>query len=348
MTNRRFAILTEGHSDPITAKTASCVIRYCPQEVVALLDSTQQGKTSEELLGVGRVPVVGSLAEAADARTLLIGIANPGGMIPPSWRAIIAEAIQRGMDVVSGMHEFLAEDPEFAEAARQRGVRLVDVRNQRLKRIARLSGFREGCLRIHTIGHDCSVGKMVTGMEITADLKRRGYDAKFAATGQTGIVVEGDGYPIDCMVADFVSGAAEQLVFDHQHHDILVIEGQGSLFHPSYSGVTLGLLHGCQPHGMVLCYEAGRTSPLGLDHVQLPPLAQVKQWYETAASVWTPCRVIGISLNGRRLTDDEAEAEVDRVRQEFGLPVCDLFRHGADALTAAVLQLRQEVFPAAT
>jgi uncharacterized NAD-dependent epimerase/dehydratase family protein len=341
--NRRFIILTEGHTEPVTAKTASCVIRYCPDQVVALLDATQQGKSSKELLDVGDVAVVGGLADAPDANTLLIGIANPGGIMPSAWRRLIHDAIDRGMDIVSGMHDFLADDRELARAARRRGVRLIDVRDNRLKRIARGEGLRDDCLRIHTVGHDCSVGKMVTSVEITRGLKDRGWDAKFAATGQTGIVVEGDGYPIDCMVADFVSGAAEQLVLDHQHHDIVVIEGQGSLVHPSYSGVTLGLLHGCQPHGLIFCYEPGRTYPLGLKHLTLPPLAQIVELYEKAANVLNPCRVIGFSMNSRKLTPEQAHQERERMHDEFGVPVCDIFRHGTDQLVDAVLQLRSEI-----
>jgi len=215
MSDRRFVILTEGHSNPVTAKTACCVIRYCPEQVVALLDAEQQGKRSSDLLSVGDVPVIGSLADAADANALLIGIAPPGGRLPPAWRESIRQAIARGMDVVSGMHEFLNDDPEFARAAKENDARLVDVRNNRITQIARGEGLREDCLRIHTVGHDCSVGKMVTAYELTRGLKDRGLDAKFAATGQTGIVIEGEGYPIDCMVADFVSGAAEQLVLDN-------------------------------------------------------------------------------------------------------------------------------------
>jgi len=342
MSDRRFVILTEGHSNPVTAKTACCVIRYCPEQVVALLDADQQGKRSSDLLSVGDVPVVGSLAEAADANALLIGIAPPGGRLPPAWRELIHQAIARGMDVVSGMHEFLNDDPEFARAAKETGARLVEVRNTRLTQIAQGNGLREDCLRIHTVGHDCSVGKMVTAYELTRGLKDRGRDAKFAATGQTGIVIEGEGYPIDCMVADFVSGAAEQLVLDNQHHDIVVVEGQGSLVHPSYSGVTLSLLHGCQPHGMIMCYEAGRTRPLGLDHLSLPPLGHIIQMYESLASVRGPSRVIGIAMNSRTLTSGQADVERERARDEFGLPVCDIFRHGVDELVDAVLQLKAQ------
>lgn len=343
MPNRRFVILTEGYANPLTAKTAVCVLRYCPEEVVALLDSTQAGKTSREVFGVGDVPFVSDLDQAPDAKTLLFGIANPGGKIPPAWRSLMLRAIDRGLDIVSGMHEFLCADPEFAAAAAARGVRLIDVRKSPLKRVSGAVPFRPGCLRVHTVGQDCSVGKMVTAVEVTNELKRRGYDAKFAATGQTGMIVEGDGYPIDCMVADFISGAAEQLVLDNQHRDFVLIEGQGSLVHPFYSGVTLGLLHGCQPQGLIFCHEVGRTSPLGAGHVQLPPLAKIMQLTEMAASVYQPCRVIGISMNGRRLSAAEAEAERDRIRAEFGLPVCDVFRHGPGELVDAVLRLKQEV-----
>jgi uncharacterized NAD-dependent epimerase/dehydratase family protein len=183
---------------------------------------------------------------------------------------------------------------------------------------------------------------MVTSLEVTNALKQRGVDAKFAATGQTGIVVEGDGYPIDCMVADFVSGVAEQLVMDHQDHDVLIVEGQGSLVHPSYSGVTLGLLHGCRPHGMILCYEVGRKTALGLDHVPLLPLSQVIQLYETMAGIFQPSRVVGIAMNSRSLSEQAARQERTRVEDEFGLPVCDVIREGPGELVEAVLQLKQE------
>ncbi len=209
MTARRMIVLTDGFHDAHVAKTAICLIRYKPQEVVAVLDRTAAGKTTQELLGVGgALPVIGSLAEAAGADTLLLGIAPPGGKIPSSWRPIILEAIARKLDVVSGLHDFLGEDPEFAQAAACRGVRLVDVRRNDEHDVAHRRGIREGCLRIQTIGNDCSVGKMVTAVEVAAGLRQVGLRAKFVATGQTGILVEGDGCPIDRVISDFVSGAA--------------------------------------------------------------------------------------------------------------------------------------------
>ena len=340
--NRRLIILTEGHSNPHTAKTAVSVIRYKTSEVLAVLDSTQRGRTTQDLLGVGgNLPVVGSLEEVPDANTLLIGIAPPGGRIPAPWRRIILQAIERGMDVVSGLHDFVSDDPEFAAAAQRKGVRLHDVRKNNERDIARRVGLREECLRIHTVGHDCSIGKMVTAIEVTRGLKERGRDAKFVATGQTGIMVEGDGLPIDCIVADFVSGAAEKLVLQNQHHEILLVEGQGSLVHPSYSGVTLSLLHGCYPHGLILCYEVGRETVTGIEHVRIPPLKKILELNELMASVSQPCKVIGIGMNSRKVSAEEADRERERMRSEFGLPVCDVFRHGPDELVDAVLKLHE-------
>lgn len=335
---RSIVILTEGHTNPHTAKTASCMIRYKGEEVVALLDGTQRGKTSRDLLNVGDKPVIGSLSEAPPADTLLLGIAPPGGKIPRPWRAIILEAISRGMNILSGLHDFVSDDPQFAAAAREKGVELIDVRKNHEHDIARRRDLRPDCLRIHTVGHDCSVGKMVASVEITNALKRRGRDAKFIATGQTGIMVEGDGCPIDCVVADFVSGAVEKLILKNQHHEILVIEGQGSLVHPSYSGVTLSLLHGCLPHALVLCYEVGRDRVTGVEHVKIPPLAKIRELNEMMAGLVQPCPVIGVAMNSRSISTDEAAAERRRVRDELNLPVCDVIRDSPEELVDAVLE----------
>jgi len=339
--SRRIIILTEGHTEPHAGKTAANVIRYRGHEVAALLDSTQKGRTSGELLGTGNVPIVGSLDDAPDANTLLLGIAPPGGKIPPPWRAVILDAIRRRrMDVISGLHDFLSDDPEFSAAAKASGSQLIDIRKNHERTIARRQGLRPDCLRVHTVGHDCSIGKMVVSVEVTNGLKRRGYDAKFIATGQTGIMIEGDGLPIDCIVADFVSGAAEKLVLQNQHHDILLIEGQGSLVHPSYSGVTLGLLHGCAPQALILCYEVGRDRVTGVESVKIPPLAVIKQLNETMANLHQPCKVIGIGINSRRVSKEEAARERERVKAEFRLPACDVLRDGPDELVEAVIAFK--------
>jgi uncharacterized NAD-dependent epimerase/dehydratase family protein len=338
---RRIIILTEGHTEPHAGKTASCIIRYKGEEVLALLDATQVGKTSGDLLGVGKVPIVGKLDDAPEANTLLLGIAPPGGKIPAPWRAIILDAIsRRKMNVVSGLHDFLNDDPEFSKAAKEAGVTLTDVRKNTEKSIARRKGLRPDCLRVHAVGHDCSIGKMVVSVEVTNGLKKRGHDAKFIATGQTGIMVEGDGLPIDCIVADFVSGAAEKMVLANQHHEILVVEGQGSLVHPSYSGVTLSLLHGCAPQALILCYEIGRETVTGVESVKIPPLAEIKRMFEMMSNIHQPCKVIGIGINSRRVSAAAAEEERKRIKAEFGLPACDVIRNGPDELVEAVLAFK--------
>ena len=262
-----------------------------------------------------------SLAEAPEANTLLIGIAPPGGKIPPHWRPIVLEAIARGMTIVSGLHEFLRDDPEFRRAADEHGVQLVDVRDNDEHDVAQRQGIREGCLRIHTIANDCSCGKMVASVEVAAGLNRAGVDAAFVATGQTGILVAGGGCAVDRVISDFVSGAAEKLVLANQHHDVIVVEGQGSLFHPRYSCVTLGLLHGLMPDGLILCYEMGREVVYGMESVRLPALEKVIEFYESAANIMHPCRVIGVAVNGQRFADDAVvAAECDRVSRRLGLP----------------------------
>lgn len=339
--SQKIVILTEGHSEPHAGKTAASVLRYRGQDVLALLDSEQAGKVSKELLGVGEAPVISQLSEAPDANTLLLGIAPPGGKIPHSWRPVLLEALGKGMDIISGLHDFLNDDPELAAAAELSGAKLVDIRAQGrgFKTIARRRGLDEKCFRVHTVGHDCSVGKMVTSIELTRGLQERGRKAKFLATGQTGIMVSGDGLPLDCIVADFVSGAAESLVLEaQQDHEIVLVEGQGSLVHPSYSGVTLSLLHGCLPHAMVLCYEVGRERITGVEQVLIPPLSAIRDLYETMAGLYQRSAVVGVAMNSRRISADEAERERERVREELGLPVCDIFRHGPQELLDAVEQ----------
>jgi uncharacterized NAD-dependent epimerase/dehydratase family protein len=280
------------------------------------------------------------LAEATEANTLMIGIAPPGGKIPPHWRPIILDAIERKMTVISGLHEFLHDDPEFLGAAVREGVQLIDVRDNDEHDVAERVGIRDDCLRIHTIANDCSCGKMVASVEIALGLNRGGVDAAFVATGQTGILVAGGGCAIDRVISDFVAGAAEKLVLANQHHDVIVLEGQGSLFHPRYSCVTLGLLHGLMPDGLVLCYEMGREKVMGMESVALPPLEKVIEFYEAAANIMHPCRVIGVAVNGRNFSDAEVADECERVGRWLGLPICDVIRHGPQKLVEAILELR--------
>lgn len=352
---RRIALLTDQFSTPTIAKTAISLLRYRTDDIAVVLDTSEAGRTAKELFGVGgEIPIAASLSdyETTIATThsetpcvdaLFVGIAPPGGQLPESWRAIVLDAIDRGIDVVSGLHDFLCEDAEFRDRARQSGSRLLDVRKNQERETAKGDGFREGCLRVHTVGHDCSVGKMVVALEVQLEMARLGIDAGFIATGQTGIMISGEGVPVDCVVSDFVNGAVEKLVKQHDHHDVLLIEGQGSLAHPSFSAVTLGLLHGCAPDGLIFCYEVGRSEVKGLPGVALLSNRRLIEAYEANASLRHPCRVIGIAMNSRRVSASEAAAERLRVADQFGLPVCDVYRDGASDLVDAVLKLQEEV-----
>jgi uncharacterized NAD-dependent epimerase/dehydratase family protein len=222
-------------------------------------------------------------------------------------------------------------------------VRLVDLRANDERDVASGQEFRKGCLRIHTVANDCSCGKMVAAVEVVAGLRRAGADAAFAATGQTGIMIAGSGCAVDRVISDFVSGAAEKLIVANQQHEVVVVEGQGSLFHPRYSGVTLGLLHGVKPDGLIVCYEMGRKVVFGMEQVPLAPLPEVIDFYEAAARLMHPCRVIGVAVNGQKFSDLEVAAECRRVENELGLPSCDVIRNGPDKLVEAVLGLKRQL-----
>lgn len=342
--HRKIILLTDGYATPFLAKTATSMLRYRTEDVVAVIESKSDAKTAEQLLGAGgHIPVVSGLDKVADADAIYIGIAPPGGKLPPEWRPVLNAAIDAKLDIVSGLHDFLNEDAEFRKRAADRESWLIDVRRNRFKETATGDPFREGCVRVHTVGHDCTVGKMVVSIEVQQGLAKRGHDTAFLATGQTGIMISGKGVPIDCVVADFVNGAAEQLVRQNEQHDFVLIEGQGSLSHPAFSAVTLGLLHGAAPDGLIFCYEAGRDYVKGLDQKAIPPLGQLMDAYRTLANLRHPCKIIGIAVNTRTLSPEQADAEIQRVQAQFGLPACDVYRQGADVLIDAAEQLRQEV-----
>ena len=341
---RRLIILTDGYRDAHTAKTAINVIRYKPEEVVAVLDRQGAGMTTQEWLGVGgSIPVVGAFEDAPQSNTLLIGIAPPGGKIPSPWRPVVLEAVRRGLDVVSGLHDFLSDDPEFSIAAREQGVRLVDVRQNDEHDVAQRQGIREGCLRIHTVANDCSVGKMVAAVEITAGLKRKGVDAKFVATGQTGMLIEGDGCCVRsshfrlCQRRRRKTRACQSAPRGDRHR------GSGEPFSPPLSCVTLGLLHGSMPDGLVVCYEMGRKTVGGMPEVPLASLEQVRDFYERAAGVMHPCRVIGVAINGNQFSDDEISREREQVSARMGVPACDVLRQGPEDLVNSVLDLKRQL-----
>jgi len=341
---RRIVILTEGAATSGNAKTAISLLRYRSEHIAAVLDGSAASKTCQEIFGTGGdTPIVGSLDQVEDADALFLGIAPAGGKLPPEWHSTISAFLARGLDVVSGLHDFISEVPHMVELAERHSARIIDIRKNNEHSVATHATFPAKNLRIHTVGHDCSVGKMVVALEVDRGLKILGHDSQFIATGQTGIMIDGQGVPVDAVVGDFISGAVESLVVENQHHDMLLVEGQGSLVHPSFSGVTLGLLHGCAPQGLIMCYDAGRSTVKELPHVPLLPLARLVNLYETMASVRCPSKVIGVAINGRSLDEADAARERSRIEAELGLPACDVYRDGADVLVQAVLNYRAEV-----
>ncbi len=275
-------------------------------------------------------------ARAAGAKTLVIGVANRGGVFSPAWKEVLLAALERGFDIAAGLHTLLADDPDLVAAARAHGRQLHDVRvPARSYPVA--SGRRRSGKRCLAVGTDCSVGKMYTALAIEREMRARGISADFRATGQTGILITGSGVPLDAVVADFMAGAVETISPDADPDHWDVIEGQGSLFHASYSGVTLALIHGGQPDALILCHEPTRTHMRGLPDYALPGLAELADMALPLARIVNPaCRVVGISVNTQHLGEEEALDYLARVEAEMGLPAVDPFRQGAGRLVDAL------------
>ena len=349
MKARRLALLAEGRFTPLDAKTAVGMLRYRPQQVVAVVDSTSAGRTAEACVGVGgAIPVVADL-EAASARgadSLMIGVAPQGGGLPEEWRRMVREAITRGWDVLSGLHVFLADDPEFAALAERHGARLIDARRPPATRpvAARRAAALDACV-VLTVGSDCNVGKMTAALELVRGLEARGTRAAFVATGQTGIFITDHGVAIDAVVSDFAAGVIEQHVVDAARDaDVVVVEGQGALHHPGYAGVALALLHGACPSAMVLCHVAGRerlrkpgAPPSDEDsQPEIRPLSDLVRVYESAASWVSPGTVVAVALNTHGLDDATARHAIQSAARETGLPATDPIRFGAGLLVDAI------------
>ncbi len=336
-------ILAEGEFGELPSKTAVGVIRYGPHEVVAVLDSTRAGRNVREWLGDAYdIPVLATLTEALDRRptALLIGIAPPGGQLPPEWRQTVLEAIRAGLDVVSGLHVFLSEDAEFAAAARQRGVTITDRRRPpERNEIAMGREHQPGKKVVLTVGTDCAIGKMSVSLELRNAAVAAGVPAVFAATGQTGVMIEGWGLAADRVISDFLQGAVERLVEQAEGlGDWVFVEGQGSLDHPAYSCVTLGLIHGSRPHAMVLVHEPGRLQHHGWEGrpTWIKPLPTHVAIHEAVAGLVAPSVVAAIALNTVRLAEPEARRAIARVTEETGLPADDPVRFGGDRLLEAL------------
>ena len=333
---KRYLILAEGRSgDAHYGKTARGILRYAPDPTVAVLDSTHAGETIEG------VPVVATVAEALPhgPTTAVVGVATQGGRFPPAWRELLKQSIAAGLDVESGLHEFVSDDPELAALADQHGVELRDLRRPPAGLNVPTGANLELPARIVlTVGSDCAIGKKTVALELDLEARRRGLQSVFVPTGQTGIAIAGWGIAVDAVVSDFLAGAAERLVVEGHERggELLFVEGQGSLVHPAYSGVTLGLIHGSAPHAFVLCHLAGATEIEGYPGHPLPSLPELIELHERVSLPKRPARVAALALNTAHLDEDGARAAIAEASAETGLPADDPVRFGAGPLLDAV------------
>jgi uncharacterized NAD-dependent epimerase/dehydratase family protein len=340
--SRSWAILADGYLTAREAKTAHGVIRYSPDRIAAVIDRDHAGKSTTDVLPYARreAPIVASVAEALrfEPTSLLLGVATPGGWVPEHWRAWVIEGIEAGLEVANGLHRFLRDDPEFVELAEKHGARLWDVRDPPTD-IPLFSGKSLEIPQriVATVGSDCAVGKKTVALELAAAARAAGRASEFVATGQTGILIAGRGIAVDRVIADFVAGAAERLVCESDPaSEVVIVEGQGSLWHPAYSGVTLGLLHGSAPEVLVLCHKANHDAIDEPPYTKLPTLAEMVEVYERTAAVVRPAKVACIAVNCDGLDRSEALRVLEGAREETGLPAGDVFAGDAGWMWNAV------------
>ncbi|SMF38239.1 Uncharacterized conserved protein, NAD-dependent epimerase/dehydratase family [Tistlia consotensis] len=312
--------------DQLAAKTAAGVAHWRPDWCVGQL------RLPDCHADLGLKDMTIAEAKAAGVKSVIVGVANRGGKISEAWITVLTEALASGMDLASGLHKKLVDVPALREAAKVHGRQLFDVRHPTRDFDVANGKTRPG-KRLLTVGTDCSVGKMYTSLALEAEMRKRGMKADFRATGQTGIFIAGDGVSIDAVIADFISGAVEWLTpaNDADHWDL--VEGQGSLFHASFAGVTIGLIHGAQPDALVLCHEPTRKHMRGLPDYQLPPLGLCMERNLEAARLTNPkARFVGIAINTSGLKPDAAETYLETVSKEYDLPAVDPVRHGVGAI----------------
>ncbi len=321
--------------DPIDIKTARGLKEFRPESCLGEL-RLDGGTQSLDL-----PPMTPTAAKAAGARTLVVGTVNAGGYLPEPWIATLVDAARAGLDVAAGMHQRLRDIPELATAAQAAGVTLFDVREPG-RAFPVGSGKKRSGWRVLTVGTDCSVGKMYSSLALTRGLVERGVDAVFKATGQTGILVAGEGVPVDAVVSDFISGSVEMLSPAAPPEQWHVIEGQGSLSHPAFAGVTLGLIHGAQPDFLVVCHEPTREHMRHLPHQPMPSLERTVEAALDAARLTNPgVRAAGFAINTSRLAEDQARSYLDDVGARFALPSTDPIRFGVATLVEQLLRMAE-------
>ncbi|TKZ17402.1 DUF1611 domain-containing protein [Shimia litoralis] len=319
--------------DQLAAKVAQGIKDWRPDNAVGQF--RMEGCNAD--LGLTDMTLV--QAKEAGAKTLVIGVANRGGVISAAWKKVLVMALEEGFDLASGLHNLLSDEPDLVAVAEACGRALHDVRVPEVE-YPIANGIKRKGKRVLAVGTDCSVGKMYTGLALDAAMRERGLKSTFRATGQTGILITGDGVPLDAVVADFMAGSVEWLTPDNDDDHWDIIEGQGSLFHVSYSGVTMALIHGGQPDALILSHEPTREHMRGLPGYALPTLEQVRDMALSLAHVANPaCQVIGVSVNTQHMSDSEAKAYLAEVEDRMGLPATDPFRFGSEKLVDALTAL---------
>lgn len=316
--------------DQLAAKVAQGIKDWRPDNAVGQFRLPTCGTT------VGLRDMTLAEGQAAGAKTLVIGVANRGGMISMAWKEVLIEALAMGYDLASGLHNLLSEEEDLVAAAAKHGRMLHDVRIPSIE-YPIANGIKRTGKRVLAVGTDCSVGKMYTALALDNAMRARGMKSTFRATGQTGILIIGNGVPLDAVVADFMAGSIEYLTPDNDPDHWDVIEGQGSLMHVSYSGVTLALVHGGQPDALIICHEPTRVHMRGLPDYKVPSMAAIRDVALTLAKVANPaCVVMGAAVNTQHMAEDEARAYLASVEAEMGVPAVDPFRFGAERLAEAL------------
>jgi uncharacterized NAD-dependent epimerase/dehydratase family protein len=341
MWGRRTVLLAEADFSTFGSKTAVCYMRYRGDDVVAVLDSTRRGQRVSDALGFGGdVPIVGTVAEALAYRPdlAIVGVAPRGGQLEPAVRRQVIECLRAGVDVVNGLHVFLGDDREIVTEAAMSGVQIWDVRAvPDFQVVGSGVGCTTGAKTVMITGSDCNVGKMTATLELYNEAEARGLNTAWAATGQTGMMLRGRGIAIDRVISDFISGATEELVnSEGRGRDIVFVEGQGSLLHPGYAAVTLGLAFGTMPDCQVLVHASERDY-IAHTEVAMPPLPDVIERYETVVEPFKRSPVVAIALNTAGFGTDVARDMIAATSKETGLPTTDPVRFGAGEILDAVL-----------
>ena len=352
--SKNIIALVEGGFNMLEAKTLIGIIRYSTKfNVSCIIDSTNSGLNSDDIIGFGKIPIVSSLQIALQKSkecnividSLLLGTAPRGGILPESWRTIIIDAMKHKLNIINPLHHMFNEDKEFKNTSLENAVTMWDVRKQQIpNRVPDLSAHKLKENIILTVGTDCNVGKMTSAININNKLNDEGYNSVFVPTGQTGILIEGWGTSVDEIICDFASGISEALVLKGselckkkgvEEVSFIIVEGQGSLIHPCYSGVTLSLLHGVAPDALILCHHCTRTH-IRRFTVPIPPLNEYIDIHNSLTKNIKPCPIIAISLNTTGLSDEEAKNEIERVSNETGLPTTDPIRYDSSIITETI------------